>query len=107
MAGKAREPTPGTYQHYKGAFYEVLGVADEPESGKRFVVYRSLGVMQNRLPDDQANNFRPPAVSPTPTKGELSVCSVERFAELVDGKEYSGGRKVARFSPVAAPPDGS
>ena len=29
---RAHEPVKGTYQHYKGALYEVLGVAEEPDS---------------------------------------------------------------------------
>jgi hypothetical protein len=102
------EPTPGTYQHYKGGFYEVLGVADDTESGKRYVVYRSLGLMENLLPDDPANEFHPGArVVSTRTKGALAVCPVGRFTELVDGKEYHPGRRVPRFRPVAAvPPPG-
>jgi hypothetical protein len=101
----AETPIPGTYQHYKGGLYEVLGVAEEPESGKQFVVYRSLGVLVNRLPPDPANNFHPEAgATSTPTKGELTVCSIARFTEEVDGKEYSGGRQVPRFSLVSAAP---
>jgi len=94
----AKEPAKGTYQHYKGAFYDVLGVADEPETGKRYVVYQALGLMENLLPADPKEHFHPPAgVTSTPTKGELAVCSVERFTELVDGKEYHGGKRVPRF----------
>ena len=95
---EAREPVRGTYQHYKGAFYEVLGIADEPESGNRYVVYRSLGIMENLLAPDPAQHFQPaPGVSSTPTKGELAVCSIKRFTELVESKEYQGGARVPRF----------
>jgi hypothetical protein len=106
MAAKGKDPiVRGTYQHYKGAFYEVLGIAEEPESGKRYVVYQSLGLMQNVLPDDPENNFHPEAgVTNTPTKGELTVCSIPRFTEEVDGKEYSGGKRVPRFRLVSALP---
>ncbi len=33
---------PGRYRHYKGNFYEVLGVARHSESGEELVVYRCL-----------------------------------------------------------------
>src|SRR5262245_60971450 len=36
MAAKPKkDPVKGTYQHFKGAFYEVLGIAEEPETGSR------------------------------------------------------------------------
>jgi hypothetical protein len=107
MAAKPqKEPAQGTYQHYKGAFYEVLGMAEHPESGGRLVVYQALGLMENLLPPDPANHFYPPRVTSTPTKGELAVCSVERFTELVDGKEYHNGARVPRFRLVAPAPRG-
>jgi hypothetical protein len=33
---------PGTYQHFKGARYEVLGVARHSETEEPMVVYRPL-----------------------------------------------------------------
>ena len=33
---------PGRYRHYKGNFYEVLGVARHSETGEEVVVYRCL-----------------------------------------------------------------
>ncbi len=33
---------PGTYRHYKGGLYEVLGVARHSESEEQLVVYRAL-----------------------------------------------------------------
>lgn len=36
------EIKPGTYQHYKGKMYEVIGVARHSESLDEFVVYRAL-----------------------------------------------------------------
>jgi hypothetical protein len=106
MAAKTqKDPVKGTYQHYKGAFYEVLGIAEDPESGNRFVVYEALGLMENLLDPDPENHFQPKAcVSSTPTKGELAVCSIERFTELVDGKEYHKGERVPRFRLVSPAP---
>jgi len=34
--------TPGRYRHYKGNFYEVIGVARHSESQEWLVVYRCL-----------------------------------------------------------------
>jgi hypothetical protein len=33
---------PGKYQHYKGQFYEVIGVARHSETQEELVVYRAL-----------------------------------------------------------------
>jgi hypothetical protein len=46
---KSKVPANGTYQHYKGGFYEALGIAEDPESGSRWVVYVSLGITENLL----------------------------------------------------------
>src|SRR5258707_13939662 len=93
-----KEPVKGTYQHYKGAFYEMLGIAEAPETMKRQVVYQALGLAEVLLTPD-GENAAPPEhrVISTPTKGELAVCSIERFTELVDGKEYHQGQRVPRF----------
>ena len=32
----------GTYKHYKGKFYEVIGIARHSETLEDFVVYRAL-----------------------------------------------------------------
>lgn len=99
------EPSAGTYQHFKGAFYEVLGIADEAESGKRLVVYKALGVMEGLLPDDPAEHYQAPdGPVRTGTAGALAVCSVARFTELVDGKEYHPGKQVPRFRAVPSAP---
>lgn len=37
-----KELVPGKYQHYKGKFYEVIGVARHSESLEELVVYRAL-----------------------------------------------------------------
>lgn len=101
MDSSSTSIAPGTYQHFKGGFYEVLGVADDTETGKQYVVYRSMGLMENFLPDDPANEFHVgKKVVTTATKGALSVCSLKRFSELVDGKEYHPGQQVPRFHRV-------
>lgn len=104
---RPKPPVKGTYQHYKGAFYEVLGVADDPEKGGRWVVYEALGIMENLLEgkpsvaDQGELDYR---VVKTAAKGALAVCSIERFTETVDGGEFWDGRQVPRFRLVAAAP---
>ena len=51
---RAEDPVPGTYQNYKGAFYEVLGIADDPETGNKYVVYQAIGITENLLDEDKA-----------------------------------------------------
>jgi len=99
-----QDPVRGTYQNYKGAFYEVLGVADDPETGKKSVVYESIGITENVCDEDKAGPILGHRVVRNGSKGALAVCSVERFSELVDGGEYSGGKKVPRFRLVSAAP---
>src|SRR5260370_29672558 len=100
-----KEPVKGTYQHYKGAFFEVLGIAEAPETMKRQVVYQAIGLAEVLLgPDGESNAPPEPRVIRTPTKGELAVCSIERFTEIVDGKEYLRGQRVPRFRLVAPAP---
>jgi hypothetical protein len=33
---------PGLYQHYKGGYYQVLGIGQDEASDRRYVVYISL-----------------------------------------------------------------
>jgi hypothetical protein len=54
---KSKAPVNGTYQHYKGGFYEALGIAEDLESGSRWVVCESLGITKNLMegkPDEEA-----------------------------------------------------
>ncbi len=37
----------GTYRHFKGNFYQVLGIALHSETEQEFVVYRALSGGQN------------------------------------------------------------
>ena len=41
-ANPASEIEPGTYQHFKGARYEVIGTARHSETEERMVLYRPL-----------------------------------------------------------------
>lgn len=102
---KSKAPIKGTYQHYKGAFYEVVGIADDPESGKKWVVYESIGITENLLQDkvkeEVEYDYR---VLKNATKGALAVCSISRFTEEVDGGDYWGGKRVPRFRLVSPMP---
>ncbi len=72
----ARELTPGRYQHYKGGFYEVLGVAHHTETEEAFVVYRSL--------------------PPSPYPPTLRIRPMNMFLETV----AVDGRSRARFERI-------
>jgi hypothetical protein len=101
----AKAPTKGTYQHFKGAFYEVLGIADDPETGKTWVVYESIGITENLLEGkaDQEVEYEY-RILKNASKGALAVCSIQRFGEEVDGGEYWDGKRVPRFRLVSPVP---
>ncbi len=42
MENKGTIIKPGKYRHYKGNYYEVIGVARHSETEESFVVYRCL-----------------------------------------------------------------
>ncbi|MCA0975629.1 DUF1653 domain-containing protein [Halomonas denitrificans] len=42
MTSLSHPPVPGIYRHYKGALYEVCGVAQHSENEEALVVYRAL-----------------------------------------------------------------
>jgi hypothetical protein len=95
------EVVKGTWQHYKGDFYEVLGVAQDPTREGDYVVYQALGITEDLKGEQEQHVLR------TGNKGALAICTVERFTEMVEGGEYSGGRKVPRFRLICRmPPDG-
>ena len=68
----------GRYQHYKGNFYDVIGVAHHSETLEELVVYRAL--YNHEIYGDNSLWVRPKAM----------------FLEtvVVDGKE------VLRFTPI-------
>ena len=68
---------PGKYRHYKGKFYEVLGVARHSETLEEMVVYKAL--YANRL-------------------GALWVRPKKMFTEMVEVE----GKKMLRFEYVKA-----
>jgi hypothetical protein len=39
---ETQEPRPGRYQHYKGNFYRVIGIARHSETEEELVVYEAL-----------------------------------------------------------------
>src|SRR5262245_11353555 len=99
------DPVRGLYQHYKGGFYEMLGIAEDVESGDRCVVYQDVGLMENLLDPDPNDPPRLNArVVETPNRGSLSVCSIKRFTEAVDGGVYHHGARVPRFRLVIPAP---
>ena len=65
---------PGRYRHYKGKYYEVIGVARHSETEEEFVVYRCL-----------YGDF------------SLWVRPLAMFTETVTVE----GRRVPRFAPCA------
>lgn len=68
--------TPGTYRHYKGNNYEVLGVARHSETEEEMVVYRCLY-------GDHSLWVRPLAMFMETV--QVDGCAVPRFARL-DGE---------------------
>lgn len=71
MENTITDVMPGRYRHYKGNFYEVIGVARHSESEEKMVVYRCLY-----------------------GDGSLWVRPLEMFIENV----LVGGSEVPRFS---------
>ncbi len=69
----------GRYQHYKGKFYEVLGVARHSETLEELVVYRAL------------------YDSPEFGKDQIWVRPLKMFLEEVE----FNGKKVPRFKFVS------
>jgi len=60
---------PGTYRHYKGGEYDVLGVAKHSETHEEYVVYRARY-----------------------GEGEMWIRPLAMFCEYVEKDGYSGPR---------------
>lgn len=69
------QPTPGTYRHYKGKLYQVVGTALHSETLEPMVVYKTL----------YATDTRP--------VGQLWVRPAAMFMEQVE----VDGKQVPRF----------
>jgi hypothetical protein len=99
-ANMAAKVVKGTYQHYKGGFYEVLGLATDPDREGEWVVYQALGLVEDLKGEEERHVVR------SGNKGALAICSVERFTEEVAGGDWWGGQKVPRFRLICrTPPD--
>jgi len=72
---RKNKPKLGKYQHYKGNFYEVIGLAYHSETLEKLVVYRAL--------------YNSPELGEKP----LFVRPLKMFLEMVE----VGGQKVPRF----------
>jgi hypothetical protein len=69
------EPRPGRYRHYKGADYQVLGIARHTETEEVLVVYRAL-------------------------YGERGLW-IRPWSMFVENVESPGGRRMPRFAYVS------
>ncbi len=69
--------TPGRYRHFKGNFYQVLGIARHSETGEELVVYRPLY-----------------------GEGGLWVRPLAMFAGPVDREKYPDAPQTWRFERV-------
>ncbi len=63
----------GVYRHFKGALYEVIGVAKHSETGENMVVYRSLDT------------------------GDMYVRPVDMFTSDIDKDKYPDVKQKCRF----------
>jgi hypothetical protein len=74
----------GYYEHYKGKFYEVIGVANHSETLEKLVVYKALYDMKNF------------------GKDSLWVRPLEMFQETVniDGREVPRFKYIGTDSPI-------
>ena len=73
--------TPGTYRHFKGKNYKVLGVAEHSETGEKRVVYQALyGV------------------------GKTYARPYDMVASRVDKEKYPDVEQEWRFEPVKLNP---
>jgi len=73
-----QQPTPGTYQHYKGNLYEVLDTVVHSETLEELVLYKPLYATEYQF------------------NGRLWVRPLAMFMETV----VVNGTEVKRFEPV-------
>jgi hypothetical protein len=74
------ELRPGIYRHYKGKFYELIGIGRHSETLLEFVVYRAL--------------YTSPDFGPN----QIWVRPIEMFIDVIEWE----GKRQPRFSWVKA-----
>jgi hypothetical protein len=67
----------GIYKHYKGGFYQVLGIAEHTETGEAMVVYVSLDANRSG-PRLRVRPLDGPAGFNTPVQPGISVADSKR-----------------------------
>ena len=68
------------YRHFKGGYYLVLEIAENTESGEKFVIYRKLGDEEATVWARPLSGWMKPVQTP---EGE-----VPRFVEIEPIKEF-------------------
>ncbi|MFK8081785.1 MAG: DUF1653 domain-containing protein [Granulosicoccus sp.] len=85
----ANAPTPGTYRHYKGGLYQVLGMAQHSETDEWMVVYqalyddkgfwvRPLSIWLDPVSDEKITDNRTSARFELLTPSDLSLTSLAK-----------------------------
>lgn len=79
----------GLYRHYKGGFYQVLGIAAHSETEEEFVVYISLdpklpGPRMRVRPILGTDGFQTPVDNPTYRPNSMEQPLIARFNYIHD-----------------------